>query len=428
MKRYHRVAWRWFTELSTLKKTALMCVLSLIVFYFRRPELITNPQFWAEDIAVFYRDAYNQGLASLFHSWAGVLQLFPRLVALIVVRFPIDHAPLLFNLASMLVMALPVFILWSDRTLFGKEGEFRKLVLTVLFVLMPNIGEIFGILTNTIWFLAVASVLVLTRTDKVSARRWLPFDVVVLLVAGLSGPFSGVLAVAAVFLVLHRKIRSRALYVKVGVVVVCALVQIAVFSNGSSQASSVLQQRASWGHHLAMPVEITGMRFIALPILGTHIITPDIAQSAQVYALGIITAILMLVAFVRSRAEIRTIILFGSLLYVISYFRALAGPVLEFWRSLLFNPFGARYFFVPFFAWLVALICLSNDRKTLSSKIATALLAAFVVFFPYSFNIHPLKDLHFQAQAQAFQKLDKGSTYCFKVNPGDAWTSCIKKK
>src|SRR6185312_2685963 len=303
MKRYHRVAWRWFTELSTLKKTALMCVLSLIVFYFRRPELITNPQFWAEDIAVFYRDAYNQGLASLFHSWAGVLQLFPRLVALIVVRVPIDHAPLRFNLASMLVMALPVFILWSDRTLFGKEGEFRKLVLTVLFVLMPNIGEIFGILTNTIWFLAVASVLVLTRTDKVSARRWLPFDVVVLLVAGLSGPFSGVLAVAAEFLVLHRKIRSRALYVKVGVVVVCALVQIAVFSNGSSQASSVLQQRASWGHHLAMPVEITGMRFIALPILGTHIITPDIAQSAQVYALGIITAILMLVAFVRSRAE-----------------------------------------------------------------------------------------------------------------------------
>lgn len=428
MKKYHRVVWGRFTKLSTPKKTALMCLLSLVVFYFRRPELITNPQFWAEDIAVFYRDAYNQGFASLFHAWAGVLQLFPRLIALIVVRFPIDHAPLLFNLASMLVMALPVFVLWSDRTLFGKEGEFRKLVLSVLFVLMPNIGEIFGILTNTIWFLAVASILVLIRTDKASARRWLPFDALVLLVAGLSGPFSGVLAVAAVFLVLHRKARSRALYIKVGIIVACALIQIIVFSTGPSQVSSVMQQRASWGHHLAMPVEITGMRFIALPVLGTHIVTPDIAQSAQMYALGIITAILMIVAFVKSRTEIRTIILFGSLLYGISYFRALAGPVLEFWRSLLFNSFGGRYFFVPFFAWLVALICLSNDRKAFSSRIATALLAAFVVFFPYSFKVSALKDLHFQNQAQAFQMLHRGDTYCFRVNPSDAWTTCIKKK
>jgi hypothetical protein len=428
MPGFYKAAWDRFTRLPTVKKTALMCVLSLVVFYFRRPELLTNPQFWAEDLAVFYRDAYNQGFASLFHAWAGVLQLFPRLIALAIVQLPIGAGPVLFNIVSLLVMTLPVFILWSDRTLFAKEGDFRKVILTLLFVLMPNIGEIFGNLTNTIWFLAVASMLVLIRTDRKSARRWLIFDCVVLLVSGLSGPFSGALALAAVFLLLHKDKRSRELYIKSGIVIACALTQIAVLAGSQSPLSAAFDQRSTLLHHTAMPMEITGMRFIALPILGPHVITPEIVVSAQMYALGVVVAVLTVVAFIKSRPEIRTLILFGAVLYAVSFFRALDGPILEFWKSLLFNPFGARYFFVPFFVWLVALLVLTTHSKAFSAKIATCLLATFAVFFPYSFHIHPLKDFHFSNQARTFQALNPGTKYCFKINPDAAWTTCFKKK
>jgi hypothetical protein len=428
MSEYPKVVWGSFTRLSAPKKTALMCMLSLIVFYFRRPELLTNPQFWAEDLAVFYRDAYSQGFASLFHTWAGVLQLFPRLVALAVVQLPISVGPLLFNMASLLVMALPVFILWSDRTLLAKEGEFRKLVLTLLFVLMPNIGEIFGNLTNTIWFLAVASAMVLIRTDAKSAKRWLIFDCTILLASGLSGPFSGALALAAGFLLMHKNKRSRELYIKTGIIVACALVQIIVLASSQSPLSAAFNQRSALIHNTAMPVEITGMRFIALPMLGSHILTPEIATSAQMYALGIITVALMVVAFVKSRTEIRALILFAALLYTASFFRAIAGPILEFWKSLIFNSFGARYFFVPFFVWLIALLALTTRSKAFSAKIAAALLAAFAVFSPYSFKIPPLKDFNFSEQAYKFQTMKPGTTYCFKINPNVAWTTCLKKK
>ncbi len=428
-REYLEDTWHKFTGLSLLRKAFLICGLSIIVICLRRPELLLHPQFWAEDFAVFYRDAYIQGISSLAHSYSDFLQTYPRLVALIAVKFPISIGPLIFNLVSVSIMILPIFVLWSDKTLLEKEGDFKKLILTVLLLLMPNVTEVFGNLTNSIWYLAIASILVLTRLNPSSAKRWLVFDSIILLLMGMTGPFSSVLLLTAFFLVVHRRARLPETYIKFTILLVCALVQIFVYTHHSHQSSSVIHQSRSIVSNYNRPVEITGMRFFVLPVLGERIVTNEsVASSPQMYALGIVFILLALIAFAKTRLEIRTIIFFCAVLYVTSFLRAQTVPIVQFWKMLQFNAFGERYFLVPFFGWLVALLALTNYRKDFTAKLAASLLVMYLVFFPFAFSVPRLKDTNFAVQAKKFESLNTGSTGCFAINPDAAWTTCLKKK
>jgi len=426
---YFENIWLKFTALSPLRKAFIMCALSALVIILRRPELILHPQFWAEDFAVFYKQAYVQGLASFGHSYSDLLQTFPRLMAFIVVRFPFAEGPLLFNLIAIAAMTVPVFVLWSDKTLLKQEGDLRKLILTILFILIPNVTEIFGNLTNSVWYLAVAALLALVRTDPVSAKKWLVFDSVLLLLVGLTGPYSTVLLLIALFLLAYRRNRFAATYIKTVIILCCALLQLLVYSHNPSQTPSLISQAKPIVKNYNRPIEITGMRYFVMPVLGREIVTDQtIATSPQTYALGMVFIVLMLIAFLKSRLEIRAIILFCALLYAVSFIRAQTVPVVDFWRMLQFNAFGDRYFFVPFFGWLVALLALTNRQNTHTAKIAAAILALYIVCFPFSFGVPALKDFHFSAQVKAFNALPKGAKACFRINPDAAWTTCLRKK
>ena len=76
----------------------------------RRPDALLNAQFWAEDGAFWYADAYNAGpWISLFQPENGYFQTISRLVAGISLLFPLRDAPLFFNVAAITIQALPVY-------------------------------------------------------------------------------------------------------------------------------------------------------------------------------------------------------------------------------------------------------------------------------------------------------------------------------
>jgi hypothetical protein len=326
-------------------------------------------------------------------------------------------------------MVLPIFILWSDKSLLKSIGESKKLILTLLILLMPGIGEIFGIFTNSIWYLAIASILVLIRTDIQSVKKWRYFDYALLLVAGLTGPFCGALAIAAAFLLIKIPKRSRIITIKAIIVTICTLVQLGVYLNAPNQRTdSIVHQRHAIIQHYNKPIEITGMRFFMLPILGEHAMTRDLEVSPQSYALGIIVLLITVAAFIKSSLEVRALILFCAVLYAISFLRAQTVSILQFWDILQFNDFGGRYFFVPMFGWIVALLSLTNLQSKTLGKFAASIIALYLIFFPFSFGISKLKDTNFQNEAKAFKVLPKGDKYCFHVNPDSTWNTCLKKK
>lgn len=428
VKKKAKALWNKFLGLSTVKKTLIMCGVSVLIIILRRPELIFHPQFWAEDFAVFFRDAYIREVPSLVKPYSGSLQLFPRVIALIFAQLPLNVAPLFFNISAMAVMVLPVFLIWSDNNLLKSEGPNRKLLITALYLLMPNIAEIYGNLSNATWFLTIAAILVLIRTDKKSAKKWLPFDIALLVASCLTGPTSIVLAIVATYLALNKATKSRPAVIKAVVVAACAIVQITVFMVSAPAGPSIVHQAKPVVKNYSRAVELTGVRFIALPIVGKDLVNSSFPTSPQAYALGVITIILSLTALLKVRTEIKALIIFCALVYALSLLRAQTEPIIQFWRMLQLNLFGERYFFVPFFGWLVALVCLTKYSKTTLSKIATTIIAAFLIFFPFYFSVPKLKDYNFTAHAKAFQNLDSKEEHCFPMNPNEAWTTCLKKK
>src|SRR6185503_5105132 len=90
--------------------TCLFVMLAVVLLAItRRPDLFFNPEFWAEDGAVWYTAAYHNGF------WSTVLQPYPeylavpqRVVAYISTLPPLSVAPLLMNVAGLVFQLLPI--------------------------------------------------------------------------------------------------------------------------------------------------------------------------------------------------------------------------------------------------------------------------------------------------------------------------------
>src|SRR5581483_8205835 len=67
---------------------------ALLIVSSRRPDAMVIPQFYAEDGAVSYSEAYSLGLHTLLLPRSGYFQAVPRLVALFDQMFPLAWAPL----------------------------------------------------------------------------------------------------------------------------------------------------------------------------------------------------------------------------------------------------------------------------------------------------------------------------------------------
>src|SRR5258708_13701706 len=73
----------------------------------RWPDAIANPQFWAEDGHVFFRDQIVYGFwGSLILPYHGYLNVIQRLVAALASLFPATYAPLILNLCAFIIWAL----------------------------------------------------------------------------------------------------------------------------------------------------------------------------------------------------------------------------------------------------------------------------------------------------------------------------------
>lgn len=137
--------------------------------YSRRPDALLNPQFYAEDGLAWFADAWNLGwLHSLTLPTGGYLNTLPRLVC-----------------------GLPVNILLTSRCSNWGPLWIRGLQ-AALYVMLPNSREIHVTITNTHWHLALAACLI-GFSNTPHSWTWQLFDVIVLLLVGLTGPWALVL-------------------------------------------------------------------------------------------------------------------------------------------------------------------------------------------------------------------------------------------
>lgn len=391
----------------------LLGVLLAALLLLRNPESLLHPQFWAEDGTVFFQDAFNSGFfKTLLRPVSGYLVAFARLVAGLSLLFPMEQAPLVFNLAAFFVQLAPALYLASPRMSRFLPSFAARVIAAVLYISLPASHETHVNLTNSQWYLALTAVCILVARQPASVRVQ-RLETAFVALFSLSGPFSVLLlpfVAPRIFRTIRGAAPDRDLTLALGIAV-GALVQIG-FALTSARVGAASPQ---WGR-LTLPevMTVVSMHTFFTSVFGVdglsrfHRSLPPIA-----YALGLLANALLL--FVALRDRVRPLLILFHLA-VLSIALSFAFPLND-PRIWLEPGAGPRYFLFAraFILFTLLHLALRTSRGRLAG--ALGLGVACAVGIPADF-FHPGQpDVRWADQAAVFRTLPAGSDFYVPVVP-----------
>jgi hypothetical protein len=400
-------------------RTIAAFLFACVVVVLRRPDAVFHAQFYAEDGAIWYATAYNYGWWRVLCSpFQGYIHLIPRLTAGLALLFPMLYAPLVENLVAIAIQALPVNLLLSRRSMDWGSRRFRS-AMALLYLIMPNTQEVFGI-REAQWYLALSAFLLIVARppDSVAGRT---FSLTLLILCCLTGPFAlSLFPVAIVFWLRQRDAwkMNVALVMTVGAVV---------------QASSLLMHTLGRHHPVlgASVIEFTrilgGQVYIAT-LLGHNDVAPRLPVF-WMFTIASLGTVLFALCAASSNIRMRAFIVLAALLF----FAALASPIAfpahnqTTWQVLALAK-GIRYWFFPClgFLWALAYGFQSPHR---SLRIASGCLCALMlVGIIRDFRYAPLPDMNFAAYVEAFEKAQPHTLVEIPTNPNAPWKMQLVKR
>lgn len=395
---------------------------ALALLFLRRPDALLNPQFYAEDGHVWFAEAYNLGWwHALFRTYNGYFQTLPRLVALPALAVPQAQAPLVMNVAGLAIQALPVNFLLSRRlTRWGSLHLRGAFALAYLF--LPDCSEVHASITNAQWHLALLACLVVLAAPPLH-RGWQMFDVAVVGVCGLTGPFCLLLLPVAAFAAWKTRERWKAILSAVIAATAAIQLHALLFTDsGSRRASHLLG--ASGARFARM---LAGNVYLSTIFGSNHRgVSWGLPAIAAVAAAG---SLLVAYAVWKQPLELRLFFLFCALVFAAS----LANPVVprtahEPSWTLMTRVAGSRYWFFPSlaFAWILCWYVFGNCSRRLH-VLGTSLLVLMVVGFVNDWRHPAHPDLHFGRYAERFRQAQPGRVIELPTDP-PGWTMRLIKK
>ncbi|MDR3750952.1 MAG: hypothetical protein P4K94_05640 [Terracidiphilus sp.] len=397
-------------------------LLACAVVISRRPDAILHAQFWTEDGHVFFADAYNLGWwASLLRTYQGYLHVFPRLGASLALIVPLSLAPLVLNFIAIGIQALPTNLLLSFRSSAWGSLRFRTL-LAAMYLALPNTREMSNGIAQSQWHLALCAFLLLAACAPRHVAGRL-FDLSVLLLCGLTGPFCIFLFPVALFLVWKQREPWR--WAEASVLAGTCLVQAwGLFSGGfSGRPHYVL------GASPALFTRILGGQIFSATLLGGNGLaahaSPALLISLLCLAMGGVA--IVSICFANSSLVMKLFLLFSSMLFAASIVSPAAYPPagVSIWE-LLVEAEGVRYWYFPTiaFAWSI-LWCLRSKAALL--KTVSAVLLCLMCFGIVRDWRHPAyEDMHFAEYAKRVEAAPAGTVVTIPENP-EGWNLQLVK-
>ncbi|WP_123101538.1 hypothetical protein [Acidithiobacillus sulfuriphilus] len=394
-----------------------LSMLSLVVIL-RRPDAILHPELWAEDGVLWYTQAYNSGFPSLFMPENGYLQTISRIAALAAQPFPIYYVPYIFAVFAFCAQMLPVALLLSRRFDSIIPDKKIRIIISIIYVLMPNSYEVNMNLTNAQWHLALVLFLLLVGNSQ---KRYNISDYMLMVVAGLSGPFSVLLSPVAMIEWYRNKFSGD--YLRYVIALSCAAVQ-AVFI-----VASMMQTRSaeSLGASMDNFVHIIVNNIFVGGLLGN---VENLLQKALVgnyYAVFAFFSIILVLAFFRGPLAYKEFSLF-SLCVILS---ALISPMISLtepqWPLMAIFGIGDRYYVIPIISMLVGFVVLSADKNIILKSIGRFLLVSMFCAVPFNFSYPNYVRTGFYKEAMYFAGAPRGTVVKFDENPS-GWNFALTKK
>ncbi|WP_075657652.1 hypothetical protein [Pseudochrobactrum sp. B5] len=392
--------------------------ISFAVFYLRRPDILQNPSFWAEDGVVWYKQAYEFGIISLVWPQNGYYQTISKLTALASLSFPMEYAPLFFNVVGVTIRSLFVAYILTNR--MSAIPLSYRIAICAYIVLMPGLMEVHANITNTHWYLSMWILCVLI-SNRPNSQLWFIHDLVLMFIAGLSGPF--VVFLVPVFAVrfcfdpdFRRYLKTtKGMLFAGALTAVCAIQVIAVLLSYNETRSS-----APLGFSFDVMANILSARIFVGAFLTADQIRWLFDHSVINAVATILSLALLFFVLLKSNWIVKSIILFASIML----FFALSKPMISLTdpQLPLLSSAGERYFVITNIAWVASLLSACGYvAKKLSDAVkytvSTTIAAVFLIVSAFNFSIEPLSDTNWTEQAMAFQKLNSGERFEFQLNP-----------
>ncbi|MET0969133.1 MAG: hypothetical protein ABWY18_08035 [Tardiphaga sp.] len=356
---------------------AVVTVGIVALLFHRNATLFTHPQFWAEDLFVYFIDDRLFGASALVEPYNGYVQISCRLIAFLAGFAPPEWAPSLYAAMFVGVVAATAAVVYTSPAFHG----WWKCVAALVLLASPTDSEVFFGMCYTQWVMAPVVALALYETPKSATRM------VVLLVwfasVGLSSPFT---LIATPF-VLYKWATERTRY--------------ATVLSAAAVAIAVIQLHDVWQRFAESPrtgssFERGSAAFTMLYRWAVGSQYPGVVTAVTISTIVAIVAVCYLWLYRRTGQR--------AIIYVLVYgLVLLVTGCLPIDPALQPNQFGAgaRYFYLPavFIVWTILILQQTAPRHgTISIAVVVFGFAAMYLAHVKPASIH-YKDTAWPATA-----------------------------
>ena len=290
----------------------LLLTLSIfIVIFFRKPELLYIPRFWAEEGSTFFAHAFNNGfISNMFSSHYGYYTLYNNLATSLAALFPLESAPLVTTWIALIVQAST-----SAMLIFGHYRLLPHLWQKAAVALSIQLLAYSGIWLNTIgvqYFLAVITFLILMYDENKRTATVQIFHGGVLIISGLTGVISCFMIPFFIYKFLITKAKTLISYAVI--LVVSLVIQLSIFMTALLENNPEVGSRLINNDAAKLIVKTISFQF-ATPFFGHLFLTTPAMEDA---GFELRKAIFFLSGFDNFRSDSQVItFLFGSILLLI---------------------------------------------------------------------------------------------------------------
>lgn len=368
---------------------ALSVIATLFLLVLHKPWALTTPQLWAEDGSIFLAEEQTLGAAALLRPYQGYLLLIPRLTALVWDSLiDVRWWPLAYN-----GTALCVYLVVLIRMASARFAVPNRIWLILSFGFVAQTGETLLNITNAQWvsaFLLIQQLLL----EPAATRREIATDLVLVVLAGLTGPFA--VALLPLFAWQAWRHRDRSRWLGFIAVALCAATQAWFLIRSPGGPPTPRPESFSLLNYLA----VIGGRVVVWPLFGRHAATTlsPLAMALVGAVLGSFVAGRVLLSEQR-RGPALIVLLSGiCLLAAISYRARPDG-----WPAHDIDN-GDRYYFMPriLFVWLLILQFSARQRWIAVTARIVCVVGAVLELPDHVIPAPP--DYHWSAQVEPIRR------------------------
>ncbi len=406
--------------METLRRPRLFWIAiflaALILIVSRRPDVVLQAQFYAEDGPVWYAQAYSMGTwHALLLPRDGYLQTLPRLAAALALPVPFAWAPLVMNLVGLGMQALPVPVILSPR--LARWGAFpTRCLMAATYLALPNVAELQASVTEGHWHLALAACLLVLAEPPIALWQRIA-GISLVLLSGLSGPFA--LPLAGISVAFWWLRRGRWHLAITSVLSLCAALQAAVLLLSQSRLKGTI------GATPRLLLQMLAAQIYEGALVGRN--SMHRTRDTTLLAVAFLGTAIVAYCFWKAVIEWRLFIVFCSIVFAASLANPTAGTGPSQW-TVMAASWDTRYWFFPALAFVWSLAwCTTAAPFSPARWLTAAALGVMLIYLPKTWILKPADNLHFPQSARRFERAQPGESVRIPILPA-GWTMNLEKK